>query len=139
MRINQKKVEKAVQVITQLGITELPKEMKGDISSFGASIIQSGILPTALFFSEGEYAQAEVEKLKENGKKDEDSSTKLRRSILMKIVFDTLEVAGAYSEKRPLLDYIIKHRSTNPHLLDDITEAAIAVKIAMRAFKFTEN
>jgi hypothetical protein len=92
-----------------------------------------------LFFSEGEYAQAEVEKLKENGKKDEDSSTKLRRSILMKIVFDTLGVAGAYSEKRPLLDYIIKHRSTNPHLLDDITEAAIAVKIAMRAFKFTEN
>lgn len=137
MKINQQKVEKAVKVLEALRDsdykTAFPKEMKGDISSFGASIIQAGLLPSVLFFSEGEH--------KEKPKKDGDEDTKVRRAKLMKVIFDVLEASDAnqYAEARPLLDYVRRHLSKQNIALDNITEAALAVKIAMRAFKFSEN
>ncbi|GAB4499697.1 MAG: hypothetical protein OHK0019_37150 [Saprospiraceae bacterium] len=137
MKINQQKVEKAVKVLEALRNsdykTAFPKEMKGDISSFGASIIQAGLLPSVLFFSEGEH--------KEKPKKDGDEDTKVRRAKLMKVIFDVLEVSNAsqYADARPLLDYVRRNMSSPKAALDNITEAALAVKIAMRAFKFSEN
>jgi len=139
MIINQQKVEKAVQVLEALKEpypNGFPKEMKGDISSFGASIIQAGLLPSVLFFSEGDLSSSK-RKSEDNG----DEDTKLRRARLMKVVFDVLEVPniGKYSESRPLLDYVRQDLSTPTSALDNITEAALAVKVALRAFKFAEK
>ncbi|MCB0545330.1 MAG: hypothetical protein KDC70_17510, partial [Saprospiraceae bacterium] len=68
-----------------------------------------------------------------------DENTKLRRANLMKVIFDVLEVGIAESNsKRPLLDYVRKNFN-NTEALDRITEAALAVKIALRAFKFDEK
>lgn len=136
MIINQQKVEKAVKVLENLQAVYngvFPKEMKGDISSFGASIIQAGLLPSVLFFSEGNH--------KEKPKKDGDEDTKVRRAKLMKVIFDVLEVPNIskYSEDRPLLDYVRQNLSNPTSALDNITEAALAVKVALRAFKFAEK
>jgi len=139
MKINQQKVEKAVKVLEALRDsdykTAFPKEMKGDISSFGASIIQAGLLPSVLFFSEGEHS-------KPASTKAEDEDTKVRRAKLMKVIFDVLETpdqATHTATPRPLLDYVRRHLGKQNIALDNITEAALAVKIAMRAFKFSEN
>lgn len=138
MIINQQKVEKAVKVLENLQAVYngvFPKEMKGDISSFGASIIQAGLLPSVLFFSEGNH--------REKPKKDGDEDTKVRRAKLMKVVFDMLEVPdpdiSKYSGDRPLLDYVRQNLSNSTTALDNITEAALAVKVALRAFKFAEK
>ena len=135
MIINQQKVEKAVQVLDILSTAfpnGFPKEMKGDISSFGAGIIQAGLLPSVLFFSEGDYT-------KSHKKEDEDDSTKLRRAKLMKVVFDVLEVDIAEANsRRPLLNYV-RNNLGSADALDRITEAALAVKVGLRAFKFDEK
>ncbi len=164
MKINQQKVEIAFGVLEKLWqkaykTTGFPSEMKGDISNFGASIVQAGILPSVLFFSEGEYsAKAHA--------KAEEESTKIRRANLMKVIFDVLEIsekdnsedeqpkevdqvkedaAAETSEpsekknsKRPLLDYV-RNNLNSAEALENITEAALAVKIALRAFKFAEK
>jgi CRISPR-associated protein Cmr5 len=137
MIINQQKVEKAVQVLEALQVpypNGFPKEMKGDISSFGASIIQAGLLPSVLFFSEGEHSKPVNEK-------NSDEDTKLRRARLMKVVFDVLEAPNAddFAPARPLLDYVRQNLSNPTTALDNITEAALAVKVALRAFKFIEK
>jgi|GEM_PF-800785 len=143
MKINQKKVEKAVTVLESLRLvypSGFPKEMKGDISSFGASIIQAGLLPSVLFFSEGEHSKSASTKASEE-------DTKVRRAKLMKVVFDVLDMTDSshYDAERPLLDYVREYlKGTNPTnnitvALDNITEAALAVKIALRAFKFAEK
>jgi CRISPR-associated protein Cmr5 len=135
MKINALKIEKAVQVLSSLQSTYplgFPKEMKGDISSFGASIVQSGLLPSVMFFSEGDLV-----KLKNTSG---DEGTKLRRARLMKVIFDVLEApqSGSFKPERPLLDYV-RQSLDKSSPIDDITEAAIAVKMALRAFPFDET
>ena len=137
MKINQQKIEKAVGVLEALRDsdyeTAFPKEMKGDISSFGASIIQAGLLPSVLFFSEGKHT--------DRPKKSEEEDTKVRRAKLMKVVFDVLELsdhAVHNATPRPLLNYV-RLNLNGTAALDNITEAALAVKVALRAFKFSED
>ena len=136
MKINQQKIEKAVTVLENLRDADykngFPKEMKGDISSFGASIIQAGLLPSVLFFSEGKHTEKAAQKA-------EEEDTKVRRAKLMKVVFDVLKAAGPtkYAAERPLLDYVRQHLNGTA-ALDNITEAALAVKVALRAFQFSE-
>lgn len=135
MKINQEKVEKAVRVLESLrdsgGYQQgFPKEMKGDISSFGASIIQAGLLPSVLFFSEGRH---------DDNRTGSDEDTKKRRAQLMKAIFDIIGANPTnFAPERPLLDYVRQHLGS-ASALDDITEAALALKVAMRAFAFTEN
>lgn len=138
MIINQQKVEKAVKVLEILRDsdykTAFPKEIKGDISSFGASIIQAGLLPSVLFFSEGEHSKPVNEKV-------DDEDTKVRRAKLMKVIFDVLETpdhAVHLATSRPLLNYVRMNLNQSA-TLDNITEAALAVKVALRAFKFSEG
>ena len=138
MKINQHKVEKAVGVLERLQSdhysTGFPNEMKGDISSFGASIIQAGLLPSVLFFSEGDYAERP-----KGGGKSEDKDTKNRRAKLMKVIYDVLETGTAQANsRRPLLDYV-RQNLGSADALERITEAALAVKIALRAFKFKDQ
>lgn len=138
MKINQHKVEKAVGALEQLQSkhysTGFPNEMKGDISSFGASIIQAGLLPSVLFFCEGDYTEPT-----KSDKKDEDKDTKNRRAKLMKVIYDVLETGVApANSRRPLLDYV-RQNLGSADALDRITEAALAVKVALRAFKFKDQ
>ncbi|MCB0526215.1 MAG: hypothetical protein KDC86_16980 [Saprospiraceae bacterium] len=136
MKINQDKIEVAIKALAEISSTfpnGFPNEMKGDISSFGAGIIQAGLLPSVLFFSEG----GKESESKASGRGDE--ATKGRRALLMRTLFKVLELKAAeqnkYSDKRPLLDYVRQNLKKH-ETLDDITEAALALKVAMRAFPF---
>jgi CRISPR-associated protein Cmr5 len=139
MKLNQGLVEKAINVLSEwqpkYGEKGFPKEMKGDISSFGASIVQAGLLPSVLFFSEGDLTK-QVEKT--------DDNTKYRRACVMQMIFQVLDVEDTknpFSDKRPLFDYVFRNLKNNnePEILENITEAALALKLAFRAFKFEDT
>lgn len=133
MKINQNKVELAIDIIANLSKPEkgLPNALKGDVSSFGASIIQAGLLPSVLFFSEGKLEAIPTE----NDKKIHEywDDTKNRRSQLMNIIFK-VGFPNDTTSKRPLFDKV--RNANNLETLNTITEAALAVKIALRAFEF---
>ena len=69
-----------------------------------------------------------------------DEGAKLRRARLMKVVFDVLETpeSGKFAPERPLLDYVRQNLDKSSPI-DYFTEAAIAVKMALRAFPFDET
>lgn len=128
MKINQEKVQTAIAVIashTDWVENGFPNALKGDVSSFGASIIQSGILPSVLFFSE-----------KPKGKDE----TKIRRTYLMQFIYavvhDRINLEGCHAHS--LLDYVRNREISDSIKLDNVTEAALAVKVALRAFHFND-
>ncbi|WP_251862254.1 type III-B CRISPR module-associated protein Cmr5 [Clostridium sp. Marseille-Q2269] len=99
---------------------EIPKEYKGYISNFGASIIQSGLLSTVAFF------QAD------------DSSSKSDKKALTELILDIIYKAkGLENDSETLLKYILENN--NKQTEEEVINAAIAIKLGMRVFKFTEN
>ena len=131
----------ALEVVKQLDLLEnnkLPNEYKGYISSFGASIGQAGLLPAVLFFSE-----------KPSGDKD---LTKKRREKLMNAILTLVKTYNAVKDTKDwqkaveskvkdnketgnykLLDYV-KPQSNSAACANEVLEAGIALKLAMRDF-----
>ncbi|KGM98506.1 type III-B CRISPR module-associated protein Cmr5 [Clostridium botulinum] len=98
---------------------ELPKEFKGYISSFGAGIIQSGLLPTVAFFEK------------------EDSNFKSYRFKITEMIFKML-AKEKYCKDNKLLNYLLDKEDIE-EVKEDIINIAIALKLAMRTFKFSEK
>ncbi|MCD3350624.1 type III-B CRISPR module-associated protein Cmr5 [Clostridium botulinum D/C] len=98
---------------------ELPKEFKGYISSFGAGIIQSGLLPTVAFFEK------------------EDSNSKSYRFKITEMIFKML-AKEKYCKDNKLLNYLLDKEDIE-EVKEDIINIAIALKLAMRTFKFSEK
>ncbi|KEI13759.1 hypothetical protein Z959_02375 [Clostridium novyi B str. ATCC 27606] len=98
---------------------ELPKEFKGYISSFGAGIIQSGLLPTVAFFEK------------------EESNSKSDRFKITEIIFKMLN-KNKYCKNNKLLDYLL-YKEDIEEVKEDIINIAIALKLAMRTFKFSDK
>jgi CRISPR-associated protein Cmr5 len=115
---------------------KIPKEYKGYISSMGASIIQTGLLPTLAFFQN-------------------DEGKKAKSSYLLKAIFDVLE--PRHNRNRKLIDYVIdrvKNNSNNSNtvqnsnsdidtdklqiLTDEISDILVALKLALRTFKIDD-
>ena len=96
MKISKKQIEYAIEALRANNIitndNQYPKVFKGYISSFGAAVIQSGLIPAIIFFE------------------NEDNAN--------------------YS----MAQYIIEHGNTD-QLLKEITEAAVAMKLALRMYK----
>ncbi len=104
---------------------KVPKEMNGYISSFGASIISAGLLPSIIFFSQKGDSASE------------------RHNIILALQ-DILKAHGY-----PNLDLLkkIKELYTGPNIADNqpeitrlttkINEAAIVLKLAIRTFPKT--
>lgn len=101
---------------------QVDKEYKGYIASMGASIIQSGLLPTLAFYS-NEFS--------DSGKK------KLKLIIALNILIDN-------TNNPKLLNYVLSqtHNGTNKAEIDkfekQISDALIALKLALRTFKQKE-
>jgi len=104
---------------------KVPKEFNGYISSFGASIIMSGLLPTLVFFSQ------------------EGKSKGNRRSVIVAIE----EILNAnnpdlLSTNKDLLKTVVaklEDMAAIERLQDKIQEAAIALKLAIRIFPKSKN
>jgi CRISPR-associated protein Cmr5 len=110
----------------------VPKEFKGYVSSMGASIVQAGLLPTLAFYAN-------------------DSGKKANSSYLLDAI--TRLIKHDYTQNDKLILYVINScKSTNTtnikaHDLDfdklyakeeEITTALIAIKLALRTFKYSE-
>jgi CRISPR-associated protein Cmr5 len=118
---------------------EVPNEYKGYIDGFGAAIVQNGLLPAVVFF--------------ENSRGDDSAgsgSTAENRKKLLGAVLQVIrenknrESSGA-EKSGSLYDYIIRSMNDpeNPGdikiLRREVTEAAAAVKLALRTFPFSKS
>jgi len=97
----------------------IPSAYNGYISSFGASIIQSGLLPTLALFEN------------ENNK----DKTKEDKSVLTKNILKVLD--SGYADDS-LLRYVI-YKGNREILKQDILNISIALKLTIRTFKLKES
>jgi CRISPR-associated protein Cmr5 len=99
---------------------KVPKEFNGYISSFGASIIMSGLLPTLVFFSQ------------------EGKSKGNRTTVIFAIeAILNKEYPELLTQDKNLLktvEKMVKEGSSMQRLQDKIQMAGIALKLAIRIF-----
>ncbi|HUM51389.1 MAG TPA: type III-B CRISPR module-associated protein Cmr5 [Chitinophagales bacterium] len=100
--------------------SEVPKEFNGYISSFGASVISSGLLPTIVFFSQA-------------GKSKGD-----RRSVINALEYIvSKEFPGTINTNEKIVSKVtemVKANQSMNRLEEKLNEAAIALKLAIRIF-----
>lgn len=127
MKNIEKILPAAIQAVKDKVITknEVPKEFNGYISSFGASIIMSGLLPTLVFFSQ------------------EGKSKGNRKSVIDAIEqILNAEYNGLLSADNNLLktvEIMVNKNIDMQRLQDKIQEAGIALKLAIRIFPKSKN
>lgn len=102
--------------------SKIPKEMNGYISSFGASIISAGLLPSVIFYSQKGESASERHKII------------LALQDILKQNYD-LNI-DLLAKVKDLYSSNIDQAEVN-YLTDKINEAAIALKLAIRTFPKT--
>ena len=100
---------------------EISKEYQSYISSFGASVMQSGLLP-ALYFNHNTESQSAKDRKK-----------------LMNVIYKTLQekyriLHHNVPQERDLLEYAKNHPDLRK-LQKEILDAATAVKLVIRTYK----
>jgi CRISPR-associated protein Cmr5 len=104
---------------------KIDKEFNGYISSFGASVISAGLLPSVIFFSQkGETAS------------DRPKVIKAIEAILKEHGFPNLNLLD---KVKRFFDNPESNRAEIARLTDSISDAAIALKLAIRTFPKTKN
>jgi CRISPR/Cas system CMR-associated protein Cmr5 small subunit len=104
----------------------VPKEMNGYISSFGASLISAGLLPTLIFFSQ-------------KGESKERNKVVAGLEFIIKKHYPTL-LAQNDSLVKKMEEWIRKNDKPSLNkLADKLTEAAVALKLAIRTFPKSLN
>ncbi|WP_295421677.1 type III-B CRISPR module-associated protein Cmr5 [Sulfurovum sp.] len=98
----------------------IPSAYNGYISSFGASIVQSGLKPTVALF-ENENNQ---------------DRTKEDKSVLTKNI---LKVLDKDYEDNSLLRYIVYYNGNQDILKQNIMDISIALKLTIRTFKLDKG
>jgi len=93
---------------------KVAREFNGYISSFGASVIQSGIKPAVAFFE------------------NNNSNAKSARENVPKAILYIIA-----KKDDSLLKYVLDNDNRNTR--DKILDAASALKLAVRTFKFTDG
>lgn len=91
-----------------------PASYNGYISSFGASIIQSGLKPTLALFE------------------NKDANTKEKKEILTNII---LSILDPKAQEDSLLKYVLNHSENEQYVQQQIKDISIAVKLSLRTFK----
>lgn len=124
--VMKKRIEKylprAIEIVKEVGIADednrVPSEFNGYISSFGAAIIQSGLKPAAAFFS------------------NESSRTEKQRSLVVKAVYKLItDTRDEEIEAKSLFDHIKQNEGRIRSLTEEIIDASVALKLAIRTYK----
>ena len=110
----EQKIPKAMNILDLTFKDVIPSSYNGYISSFGASIIQSGLEPT-LALSENENA-----------------STLEKKQLLPKLILNILD---ENSTETSLLKYVLNRPNEKQYLKREILDIAIAIKLCIRTFK----
>ncbi|WP_051412066.1 type III-B CRISPR module-associated protein Cmr5 [Halonatronum saccharophilum] len=114
-------IPKAIKLIEEEKIAKegkVPKEFNGYIASFGASMIQSGLLPAIAFYE------------------DDNSKSQKERHKLMKVI---LRLISEGDECSRLLEYVIDNQDSKDSIKRRVKDGAIAVKLAIRTFKLIDS
>lgn len=98
---------------------KVSKEYKGYISSFGASVIQSGLIPTIAFY--------------ENENADSKGDRNKITSAILYVITDGENINGK------LLDYVLTKKEERRVTKQKINDAAIAIKLAIRTFEMIDS
>ncbi|MGE5340832.1 MAG: type III-B CRISPR module-associated protein Cmr5 [Candidatus Omnitrophota bacterium] len=125
----------AIDAIKRNGIPnenkKVPNEYKGYIDTFGASIVQNGLIPAIIFFETAggkEGASITDDKEKEGIYKN--------RNKLMKAILDV--ILKKEEGKFPTLFEYVKARQgekvAEKQIRQKVVDAAIAIKLALRTF-----
>lgn len=127
-----KKIEKlipiAINAIETTGIARhgaVDGEFNGYISSFGANITRSGLLPSVIFY-ENEDANANKER-------------QLVPSALLWMIYHEQGKSNNWSKDALLSKYLEGSSKTNTQLMREVSDAAVALKIALRTFKILKS
>jgi len=114
-------IPKALEVLEEYYPNKtIPSAYNGYISSFGASIVQSGLLPTLALF-ENENNQ---------------DKTKADKSVLTKNILKVLD--DSYPDNS-LLRYAIYYKGNRELLKQQIIDISIALKLTIRTFKLDKG
>ncbi len=120
--MSKKRVEnyipKALEVLEKKFKDSIPSEYNGYISSFGASLIQSGLKATVALFE------------------NKNSQSKSDKEILTEII---LEILDEKSKEKSLLRYIIESKKDERVLKEEIKDISIAIKLALRTFELKDS
>lgn len=129
MKIDSLLIKKADDAIEKAGIVnkegQYDKVFKGYVSSFGASIAQAGLIPTIIFF------EAKSEQAKERPK----------------LVDALMFLLDSNCQDETLAQSLLRMRAENEKdvyereeklLLKKVTEAMVAIKLALRLYKVKE-
>lgn len=114
----------AIKIISEIKIADknglVKNEFNGYFSSFGASIIQSGLKPTLAFFS------------------NENSDTAKQKAKIPKAIYKLVINRNIEPEANALLMYII-NENNEKELLPKILDASIALKLALRTYHWDKS
>jgi CRISPR type III-B/RAMP module-associated protein Cmr5 len=132
-------IPKAVQAINELGIADpagqVRNEFKGYIDSFGAAIVYNGLIPAVVFYESKSKDTADKEK----------QTIEINRDKLMQAILQLLphqEEKPSSSTGNTLYNYILnrKHQGHPVRKIQqDVVDAGIAIKLALKTFKFTRK
>jgi CRISPR-associated protein Cmr5 len=108
-------IPKAVELLSkEFTDGTIASAYNGYISSFGASIIQSGLKPTLAVF----------ENTNSNSKED--------KSFLAKLI---LKLLDPNTQESSLLKYVLANKDKEALLKEQILDIAVAIKLSIRTFK----
>ena len=125
--MNKKSIEKLIprakeqieKQLAQNGIVD--STYRGYIASFGAAVLQSGLMPAVAFYSSNKSAKGD-------------------RNRLMSMIKELIDVDNKNEES--LFDYIQKRvrRGTSiRHMQEEVINAAISIKLAMGLFEMKQG
>lgn len=133
-----KRLEKGIDIILDeiksdsIGIVrkgKISSQYNGYIASFGASIIQNGLIPAVMLFE------------------NSNSNSEKERSLLMKLILEgLLKLYNKYEEiekKETLIEYIVqnkeKFQEKDINIRKDIETMATAIKLVIRTYELGDN
>ena len=94
---------------------KIPKQFKGYISSFGAAVIQTGLLPAVAFYSVRGSAEEE-------------------RGRVIEAIFYVLRENDIVANYNNLMQFLVANRQRLDYFKPKIMDAATALKLALRTF-----
>lgn len=109
----EKYIPKALKVLQETFSNTIPSSYNGYISSFGASIIQSGLKPTLALFE------------------NENANTLQKKQLLTSIILNILDEK---TNETSLLKYVISSKEDEIYLKKQILDIAVAIKLSIRTF-----
>ena len=120
-------IPKAIELVKKVKIAneenEVKNEFNGYFSAFGAAIIQSGLKPALAFYANEKTAK---------------ERSKILKAIYVLITNEDIKKPDELGADK-LLQYVIASSEQEEILKDNIIDASIALKLAVRTYKLLKS